>query len=119
MAVGDLYLEAGAPTQAAEEYRTALTMRPRFHDVRNKLAQALLQLGDLDAAGAELQTALAGNARFLAARLNLGLVHFRRGDYAAAAREWEICRELQPTNPQVRAYLAMLDRRASESAPKR
>jgi tetratricopeptide (TPR) repeat protein len=118
MQVGDLYLEAGAPTQAAEEYRTALTMRPRFHDVRNKLAQALLQIGDLDEAGAELKTVLAGNSRFLAARLNLGLVHYRRGDLEAAAREWELCREQQPGNPQARAYLAMLDRRAaSEPTP--
>ena len=80
MGLGDLYLEAGAPTQAAEQYRTALTMRPRFHDIRNKLAQALLQLGELDAAGHELEPVLQGNPRFLAARLNLGLVHFRRGD---------------------------------------
>jgi tetratricopeptide (TPR) repeat protein len=117
MQVGDLYLEAGAPMQAAEEYRTGLTMRPRFHDVRNKLAQALLQLGDLDSAAAELKTVLAGNPRFIAARLNLGLVHFRRGDFDAAAREWEICREQQPRNPQARAYLAMMDRRATaESA---
>ncbi|HSL70173.1 MAG TPA: tetratricopeptide repeat protein [Longimicrobiales bacterium] len=116
MSVGDLYLEAGAPTQAADEYRTALTMRPRFHDVRNKLAQALLQLGDLDGAAIELQTVLNGNSRFLAARLNLGLVHYRRGDLDAAAREWEICREQQPSNPQVRAYLAMLERAASEPA---
>lgn len=111
MGLGDLYLEAGAPTQAAEQYRTALTMRPRFHDIRNKLAQALLQLGDLDAAAAELETVLGGNQRFLAARLNLGLVHFRRGDFNAAAHEWVIAREQQPNNPQVRAYLTMLERK--------
>jgi tetratricopeptide (TPR) repeat protein len=114
MGLGDLYLEAGAPTQAAEQYRTALTMRPRFHDIRNKLAQALLQVGDLDAASAELETVLAGNPRFLAARLNLGLVHFRRGELNAAAREWELAREQQPNNPQVRAYLTMLERKSVE-----
>ena len=62
MSLGDLYLEAVRRTQAAEQYRTALTMRPRFHDIRNKLAQALLQLGDLDAASAELETVLAGKS---------------------------------------------------------
>ncbi|MEX2285194.1 MAG: tetratricopeptide repeat protein [Gemmatimonadota bacterium] len=111
MSLGDLYLEAGAPTQAAEQYRTALTMRPRFHDIRNRLAQALLQLGDLDTASIELETVLKGNPRFLAARLNLGLVHFRRGDLGSAAREWELAREQQPNNPQVRAYLTMLERK--------
>lgn len=111
--VGDLYFEAGAPVQAAEQYRLALGMRPQFHDIRNKLAQALLQLGELEAAAAELRTVLAGNPRFLAARLNLGLVHFRVGQMGEALREWEICREQQPQNPQVRAYLAMLERKTS------
>jgi len=115
MTVGDLYLEAHAPGQAAEEYRTALTMRPRFHDIRNKLAQALLQLGDLDAAGRELEIVLHGNPRFLAARLNLGLVHYRKGEFEEAQREWEIGRQQQPNNPQVRAYLAMLERKGTDA----
>ena len=109
--LGDLYLEAGAPTEAAEQYRRALELRSHFHDIRNRLAQALLQLGELTAAAAELQAVLAANPRFLAARLNLGLVYFRLGQVSAAAREWEAARQQQPANPQVRAYLAMLERR--------
>jgi tetratricopeptide (TPR) repeat protein len=116
MALGDLYLDAGAPTQAVEQYRTALSMRPRFHDIRNKLAQSLLQLGDLDDAARELETVLQGNPRFLAARLNLGLVEFRRNNLDAAGREWELCRDQQPDNPQVRAYLEMLERRTVQPA---
>lgn len=111
-AVGDLYLEAGAPSQAAEQYRRALELRSHFHDIRNKLAQALLLLGDMEGATTELKHILDGNPDFLAARLNLGLVLFRRGDSAAAAQEWQRCRAQQPGNPQVRAYLAMLDDRA-------
>lgn len=108
--LGDLYLEAGAPTAAAEQYRTALVMRPLFHDIRNKLAQALMQLGELEQAARELESALDGNGRFLAARLNLGLVYFRLGRTGEARQQWETCREQQPGNPQVRAYLAMVDR---------
>lgn len=114
--VGDLYLEAGAPTQAAEQYRAALEMRPQFHDIRNRLAQALLQLGELHAAATELETILKVNPRFLSARLNLGLVHFRLGDTPAATREWEAARQQQPANPQVRAYLAMLERKPEPGA---
>jgi tetratricopeptide (TPR) repeat protein len=115
MSLADLYCEAGAPSPAVEQYRLALTMRPRFHDIRNKLAQALLQLGDLDAAGRELEIVLHGNPRFLAARLNLGLVHYRRGEFEEAQREWEIGRQQQPNNPQVRAYLAMLERKGTDA----
>lgn len=112
--LGDLYLEAGAPMQAADEYRAALEIRSHFHDIRNRLAQALLQLGDLRAAAEELEKVLSANARFLAARLNLGLVHYRLGDVTSAAHEWELARQQQPSNPQVRAYLAMLDRNQME-----
>jgi tetratricopeptide (TPR) repeat protein len=106
--VGDLYQEAGAPMEAAVQYRRALELRPRFHDIRNKLAQSLLQLGDLDGAEEQLQTALSGNPRYIPARLNLGLVQFRRGQVDDARRNWRECGDLEPSNPQVRAYLAML-----------
>lgn len=108
--VGDLYQEAGAPTEASAQYRRALELRPKFHDIRNKLAQSLLQLGDLEGAVRELETALEGNPRFVPARLNLGLAHLRAGRRDAAKREWQTCREHESNNPQVRAYLALVDR---------
>jgi tetratricopeptide (TPR) repeat protein len=110
--VGDLYMEAAAPNEAIEQYEKALGMRPRFHDIRNKLGQALMQLGDLDGAERELRRVLEGNARFISARLNLGLVLFRRDRVDEAAMEWERCRAQQPGNPQVRAYMAMLEQHA-------
>lgn len=106
--VGDLYHEAGAPTEAASQFARALELRPRFHDIRNKLAQALLQIGDLDGAEEQLRTALEGNPKFVPARLNLGLVYFRRGKLDDAKREWTECGQIEGQNPQVRAYLAML-----------
>jgi tetratricopeptide (TPR) repeat protein len=110
--LGDMYLDAAAPTEAAAQFRSALSLRPHFHDIRNRLAQALMQLGDLNEAAAELQSVLSANARFIAARLNLGLVFFRLGHVEQATSEWEIARQQQPHNPQVRAYLAMLEQRA-------
>jgi tetratricopeptide (TPR) repeat protein len=107
--VGDLYSEAGAPIEAAAQYRRALELRPRFHDIRNKLAQSLLQTGDVGGAVDHLTVALAGNPRFVPARLNLGLALFRQGDRSGARREWEECRAQDPSNPQVAAYLALLD----------
>jgi tetratricopeptide (TPR) repeat protein len=107
--VGDLYQEAAAPMEAAVQYRRALEMRPRFHDIRNKLAQSLLQLGDLDTAIEQLRIALEGNPRYVPARLNLGLAFYRKGQADDAEREWEECRLQEPKNPQVRAYLALLE----------
>lgn len=109
LTLGNLYFEAGAPAEAAAQFRAALGLRPLFHDIRNRLAEALIQMDDLNGAAAELETVLAANPRFIGARLNLGLVRFRSGDTSGAAREWEIARQQQPDNPQVRAYVAMLE----------
>lgn len=109
LAVGELYLAAAAPDEAAAEFRRALELRPGFHDIRNRLGEALLQLGDLEAARQELERALEGNGRFFRARLNLGLVRYRSGELDRAREAWEECRAQDPNSPQVRSYLRLLD----------
>jgi tetratricopeptide (TPR) repeat protein len=108
-AVGDLYREVGASEEAIGQYRAALELRPRFADIRTNLGMTLLDATRFDEAEREFLQALEGNPRYLAARLNLGLLEFRRGDRNAARREWSLARDQAPDNPQVRAYLAMLD----------
>jgi tetratricopeptide (TPR) repeat protein len=106
--VGDLYLATGAYALAAEQFRRALELRPRFHDIRNKLALALLELGQTELAASELRAVLESNPRFQGARMNLGLAYYRLGHRDRARREWEQTASQDPENPQVRAYLAML-----------
>lgn len=107
--VGELYMAASGAAEAAREFRRALELRATFHDIRNRLAEALMQLGDLDAAQDELERVLAGNGRFLQARLNLGLIHYRRGRHDAALEAWEECRSQDPNSPQVRAYIQLIE----------
>ena len=107
--VGDLYMAANAPAEAADEYRAALGMRPRFTDIRNKLATALLQLGRVEEAERELAIALDHNPRYLEARLNLGLARFRHGDVDGAREQWAQAREQSPEDPQVRAYWSLIE----------
>jgi tetratricopeptide (TPR) repeat protein len=113
--VGDIYVRAGAVDLAEEQYRRALALRPRFQDIRNKLAQCLLQRGEYEAAVSELREALAWNERFLAARLNLGLALARLGRWDEAVGEWRRCEEQEPEHPQVRAYLATVGGRRAEA----
>lgn len=114
--VGELYMAASAPVEAAEEFRRALDLRPEFHDIRNRLGEALLQTGSLDAARAEFERTLEGNDRFIRARLNLGLVLYRAGDTDGARACWEACRHQDPGNPQARAYLRLLEPPAAKPA---
>jgi tetratricopeptide (TPR) repeat protein len=108
--LGDLYREAGADHEAVAQYSRALEIRGHFHDIRVRLAQVLLQLQQPADAAAELRKVLEVNPRFLAARLDLGLAYFRLGERDAAEREWQAARDLHPENPQMRAYLAMLEK---------
>ena len=109
-ALGDLYREAGAEQEAVEQYTRALDIRPNFHDIRVRLAEVLLQMQQTATAAAELRKVLDINAHFIPARLDLGLAYFRLGDRAAAELEWNVAREQDPDNAQVRAYLAMLEK---------
>jgi tetratricopeptide (TPR) repeat protein len=108
--LGDLYREAGAPDEAAQQYRRALEIRGHFLDIRLRLAQVLLQLNQPEAAAEELRGMLATNPRFLAARLDLGLAYFRMGDREGAQREWEVVHQQEPHSAQVRAYQSLLDK---------
>ena len=106
--LAELYQEAGAPAEAAEQLRRAVDLRPRFADIRNRLAASLIELGDPYAAIRELEQILEGNPNFLAARINLGLAWYRSGDREAARREWERCLTQRPDDPHVTAYLRMV-----------
>jgi tetratricopeptide (TPR) repeat protein len=115
--VGDLYMEIPAPAEASVQYRAALELRPGFHDIRNKLAAALLALDWPEEAAMELQRVVEANPRFVAARLNLGLAYFRLGRRGDAAEQWRAAGAIQPEHPQVRAYLALLEQPRGDHRP--
>ncbi len=106
--LGDLYLVADHPEEAAEQYKKALDVRARFLDIRSKYAEALMGMGRWEEARTQLHMILEKNPRFTSARLRLGVVLHRLGDDAGARREWEICQEEDPKDMRVKAYLASL-----------
>lgn len=104
--LGDLYLVADRPKLAAEQYAQALEVRPRFLDIRTKLAEALIDIGELEEARKELEFVLEKNANFTGARLRLGVVFNRMGDREGAIEEWELCALSDSKDLRARAYLA-------------
>lgn len=104
--LGDLYLVANHPQEAARHYEAALAVRPRFMDIRSKFAESLIELGDLSQARAELTTILESRPGFVGARVRLGVVLHRLGDDAAAVEEWRRCAVDDPADMRPRAYLA-------------
>ena len=104
--LGDLYLVANHPQEAAQHYKAALGVRPRFMDIRSKYAEALIEMDQLDEALEELETILEARPGFVGARVRLGVVLHRLGDDQAAVREWTRCANDDPTDMRPRAYLA-------------
>jgi tetratricopeptide (TPR) repeat protein len=105
-ALGDLYLRADSPREAVEQYRSALEVRPRFFDVRERLAEALLAAGENEEAVRELQRVLEEEPGFAEARLRLGVALQRLGNRDRAVQEWNRVRSLRPNDRRVLAYLA-------------
>lgn len=103
--LGDLYLVANRPAEAAQQYDAAIRVRPRFLDIRTKLAEALMEVGDSDRARSELEHILEKNPRFTGARIRLGVVFQRMGDTDRAIEEWKQAAKDDPSDMRPRAYL--------------
>ena len=104
--LGDLYLVANQPREAARHYESALAVRPRFMDIRSKYAETLIELGDLDQAKSELETILEARPWFVGARIRMGVVLQKLEDTEGAVREWTRCAADDPDDMRPRAYLA-------------
>lgn len=106
--LGDLYLLAEHPEEAAEHYETALGIRPRFLDIRTKFSEALIALGRVEQAISALEFILEAKPSFVGERVRLGVVFNRTGNTAGAIREWQQCLVDDPDDMRARAYLASL-----------
>ncbi len=107
--LGDLYLVANHPSDAIEQYRAALEIRPRFMDIRSKFAETLIELGELEQAKDELLMILESRPSFVGARVRLGVVLHRVGEDEEAVKEWKQCLEDDPSDMRARAYLASIE----------
>ena len=104
--LGDLYLVANRPAEAAVQYDAAIKIRPRFHDIRTKLAEALMEVGEAERAKDELEHILEANPRFSGARIRLGVVYQRLGDTDKAIAAWRQAALDDPEDMRPRAYLS-------------
>ena len=88
-------------------------MRPRYLDIRNKLAEALLDIGELDRARTELEYILEQRPGFHTARLRYGVVLQRLGEDQDALKEFKRCQEEDPNDLRARAYIASIQGEAA------
>lgn len=111
--LGDAYAEAGALSEAIEQYARALELGPGFHDLRYRMARLMLEAGRALEARESLEEVIHARPNFVDAEAALGLAHYLSGDGVGARDVWKACLARRPENARVEAYLAMLGRTGS------
>jgi tetratricopeptide (TPR) repeat protein len=106
-AVGDAYLAARRPADAATEYKRALDLSPGFVDLRMKLASALRESGDARAAAAELRRAVQDAPAYVPARIALGLACSADGKLDDAIAQWNEVVRMDPRHRTAHLYLKL------------
>ena len=71
------------------EYELALKLNPDFHDIRTKLATAMMDAGNVPNAVVELKKVIKERPNYFPASMNLGLCYFKMNKYDEARKIWE------------------------------
>jgi tetratricopeptide (TPR) repeat protein len=115
-AVGDGYVSCRRALDAAVEYRRALTLCPTFADLRLKLANALREAGQRDAALGELRRAVHDAPNLLAARVALGLAYAAAGRNDEALAQWQEVLRRDPEHRTAKLYLRLSQQKEARGA---
>lgn len=108
--LGRAYAEAGDREHAIAQYRRALELGPRFHDLRYQLGRLLIESGRVLEAREELSQVVAAQPHLVDAQAALGLALYMGGDAGGAQQVWRDCLKHRPSHARVEAYLAMVER---------
>jgi tetratricopeptide (TPR) repeat protein len=87
--LGVLYQAAAMPREAAESYRTALSLKPDMATAENNLGNALRELGDVETAETCFDRLLARDPQDPEARYNLSYITLLRGMLARGFELYE------------------------------
>ncbi|MDP8254543.1 MAG: tetratricopeptide repeat protein [Candidatus Alcyoniella australis] len=105
---GDLYCQANLYWEGSREYEKALTLRPRFVDIKVKLAVAFRKLGRIGEAMRQLEESLRFNPGYSSARVQLALTCHRAGADKRAIDLLEQVLQLNPDHEPAKLYLDTL-----------
>jgi tetratricopeptide (TPR) repeat protein len=106
--IGDVFAQSGQLPRAIDEYRRALELGPKFHDIRLKLAAALRDSGQRDTALKELEVMVREAPGFTPARVALGVTYYTAGQMADAERAWDEVIKQRPGDRVAEMYLSLL-----------
>ena len=106
--IGDVFSASAHFKEAVAEYRRAVVLCPQFVDIRMKLAGALRDLGEREAAVTELELCVRDHPSYVPARIALGVSYYGAGRPADAERAWKEVLTLSPGHRGAEMYLGLL-----------
>lgn len=99
LAQGDQLAKNGSWTEAAEQFRTAVSLAPSYADVHVRYGQALLEVGTLSEAAQSFQRAIAINPDYAEAYALMGVAYRRQSDEENAMTAFHRALEIDPNHP--------------------
>jgi tetratricopeptide (TPR) repeat protein len=106
--LGLIYKDLGCYTEAVDEYRKALALRPEFVDIKVSLGTVYRDMRDFSSSVRELSEAAALNPLNPVSRVQLGLTYYVMGFHEKARTEWLKVLEAHPSEKMARMYLNLL-----------
>lgn len=106
--IGTIYKDLGYYSQAADEYRRALELRPEFVDLKAHLGAVYRDMKDFPRAVKELEEAVKINPNYHVSRIQLGLTYYTMGQHERAKTEWLTVLRTQPDNKMAQMYMNLL-----------
>jgi tetratricopeptide (TPR) repeat protein len=107
--LGDLYEGIGLYPEAISEYERALELRPKFLDIRSKLAVCLREEGRKDEALKIFGQILKMNPHYSQARVQLGITYFAAGEKKKALEAWKTILKSNPHDESAKMYLKLVE----------
>ena len=108
--LGNLYFDAGQPTEAIEAYSRYLSAKPDNSDVRTDMGIMYRALGDFDRAIAEFKKAAGDDPKHVNSRYNIGIVLLHdKGDIKGALKAWEDYVKVDPKSERAERVRAQME----------
>ncbi len=106
--LGELYLQYKRYDEALEQWQKALTLSTRTPELKMKIIETYLKVGEEDMALRELKYLVQEHPQFVPARLKLGLLYYQGKKTIEAVEQWEDVLLRDPEHPQALKYLHMV-----------
>jgi tetratricopeptide (TPR) repeat protein len=106
--LGSIYKDLGFYSEAADEFRKALKLRPEFADIKTSLGVVLRDMKDFDSALKELEDAVRENPDYTQSRVQLGLTYYAMGQHEKAKTEWLKVLRANPADKVAQMYMNLL-----------